>query len=188
MCMCMYMHGHCTYIDVQERACGRTGEQHCVSTREDWPWSNGHGFAGGRTGWDGWDGLQGQRGRAEILKVASERDWERLTVAVFLSSLDRSIDSPQHRPVDATCIKSSSDRKQQTGRRDITGRQRRETRAATSSGLEVGGNEEAWMTEYHQAGNGPDLQYKRWVASGWCWCRRWADVLSAFWTPFLHVE
>lgn len=159
MCMCMCMCIVCT-SDGRTRACVRANRRARMREHEGGlAMEPGHGCAGGR------DGMV-CRGRAEILKVASERERERLTVAVFLSSLDRSIDSPHHRPVDATCIEGSSDRKQQTGGRDITGRQRRETRAATSSGLEVGGNEEAWMTEYHQAGNGPDLQYKRWVASG----------------------
>lgn len=165
--------------DGRTRACVWAGEN--ARAR---PGRVGHGAWPWMCGRMGWDGLQGTDGDSQ----GSEREREGKTDRrSCLSSLDRSIDSP-HRPVDATCIKSSSDRKQQTGRRDITGRQRRETRAATSSGLEAGGNEEAWMTEYHQAGNGADLQYKRWVASGWCWCRRWADVLSAFWSPFLPVE
>lgn len=92
--------------------------------------------------------------------------------------------------MDATCIKSSSDRKQQTGRRDITGRQRRETRAATSSvDLRwVATKKHGRLSTTRLGTDRISSRYKRWVASGWCWCRRWADVLSAFWSPFLHVE
>lgn len=80
----MHMHVHCTYMDVQVRAC----EQACEYARERG--RVGHGWAGGRGGWDGLQGTDGDSQR-------NERETGRRRCSLVTRSIT-------HRPVTATYL------------------------------------------------------------------------------------